>query len=131
MQQIIKRFSVGIFLDLAKTFDTVDFSILIKKLTNYGVRGIPLQWLNNYLQDRFQQVLCSGVLSELMSISCGVPQGSNLGPLLFLIYINDLPNVMSVLKIILFADDINAFFEHDSMEELIKIVNNELEKLSE
>ena len=76
-------------------------------------------------------MLCSGVLSELMSISCGVPQGSNLGPLLFLIYINDLPNVMSVLKIILFADDINAFFEHDSMEELIKIVNNELEKLSE
>ena len=93
MQQIIKRFSVGIFLDLAKTFDTVDFSILIKKLTNYGVRGIPLQWLNNYLQDRFLQVQCSEVLSELMSISCGVPQGSNLGPLLFLIYINDLTKV--------------------------------------
>ncbi len=123
------KYSIGVFLDLAKAFDTVDHSILLKKMSIYGIRGIPLDWFSNYLSERCQQVQCNGVLSMFKSIKYGVPQGSNLGPLLFLLYINDLPNATKVLKYILFADDTNAFCSNDSLSELIHIINEELKML--
>src|SRR6218665_1296515 len=73
----MNKFSVGIFLDLAKAFDTVDHKILLRKLSFYGIRGVPLLWFENYLTGRLQQVQCNGELSSFKLISCGVPQGSN------------------------------------------------------
>src|ERR1043165_9041173 len=104
------NYSVGVFFDLSKAFDTVDHKILIKKLENYGIRGIPLKWFISYLENRTQNVVCNEVLSEEGIIGFGVPQGSILGPFLFLLYINDLAKVSYTIFLILFADDTNVFF---------------------
>ena len=103
------KFGCGIFIDLRKAFDTVNHDILYKKLEHYGVRGMLLEWFKSYLTDRKQYVFYNGESSDLKLISCGVPQGSVLGPLLFLIYINDLPNISTNLKFFLFADDTNIY----------------------
>ena len=120
------EFAVGIFIDLAKAFDTVDHTLLLKKLDNLGIRGPILKWFHSYLQERTQMVLCNDVLSEGREIMFGVPQGSNVSPLLFLIYINDLANISKNLYFILFADDTNIFFAHHSWEILLQRLNNEL-----
>ena len=120
------EFSVGIFIDLAKAFDTVDHVILLKKLQHYGIRGVAYHWFSSYLSDRSQQVLCNGILSKSKYVKYGVPQGSNLGPLLFLMYINDLPNTSNILNFIIFADDTNVFHSHKSLQDLYQIINNEI-----
>ena len=91
-----------------------------------GIRGSTLKWFYSYFQDRTQKVICNDVLSEGRKIPYGVPQGSNLGPLLFLLFINDLAKISKNLYFILFADDTNIFFAHHSWETLQQIVNNEL-----
>ena len=82
-----------------------------------------MKWFESYLSNRSQYVFCNGVKSNILNITCGVPQGSVLGPLLFLLYINDLPNISSKLKFFLFADDTNIYYESDDLKELEKTVN--------
>jgi len=123
------EYSIGIFFDLAKAFDTVDHRIMLSKLEYYGVRGNQLKWFASYLDNRSQRVLCNGALSELGMIKYGVPQGSNLGPFLFLLYINDLALVSPTLFCVLFADDTNMFYSNGSWQELTRVVNEELLKI--
>ena len=123
------KFGCGIFIDLKKAFDTVNHKILLHKLEHYGVRGAPLKWFESYLSNRKQYVYYNGVASEVLTITCGVPQGSVLGPLLFLVYINDLPNISDKLDFFLFADDTNIYFESDDLVTMERTVNEEIKKL--
>ena len=124
------NYGCGIFIDLKKAFDTVNHEILINKLEHYGIRGTNLKWFSSYLNGRTQFTFCNNSSSEIKGITCGVPQGSVLGPLLFLLYINDLPNISKVLKFYLFADDTNIFYQSPNLDTLQKVLNKELRKLS-
>ena len=100
-----KNISLAIFMDLSKAFDTLDHGILINKLAHYGIHGTTLQWFTSYLTDRNQYVEIDGVTSNILPLSTGVPQGSILGPLLFLICMNDIPYCTEYFNFILYADD--------------------------
>ena len=125
-----KKYGCGVFIDIRKAFDTVNHDILLTKLNHYGIRGSGLQWFKSYLSNRKQFVSFNGVSSLIKDMSCGVPQGSCLGPLLFLIYINDLPNSSSLLNFHLFADDTHLYYESDSIKEIEFKMNKELKKIS-
>ena len=103
----------------------------MNKLYHYGIRGIAFNWFSSYLSDRQQYVQYNGVNSSRRCIKCGVPQGSVLGPLLFLVYINDMCNVSKILDLIRFADDTNVFFSHKNVDVIQKTLNDELPKLSD
>ena len=125
------EFSMGVFIDLSKAFDTLNHDILLKKLEYYGVRGIALDWFKSYLSNRKQCVSLGGVISSLKSVTHGVPQGSILGPLLFILYINDIINCSKYFIFILFADDTNLFYSCKNIFQLFDIANSELAKLSQ
>lgn len=124
------EYTIGIFLDLKKAFDTVNHQILIDKLNFYGIRGIPLAWFTSYLDNRERYVMVNGHVSSNNTVVCGVPQGSVLGPSLFLLYINDPFLSSNYLSFILFADDTNIFLRHKDLATLARIVNQELSHVS-
>ena len=119
----------GIFVDLQKAFDTVDHQILLSKLDYYGVQGISNNLFKSHLSNCKQFVSINGYDSELAEINCGVPQGSVLGPLLFLLYINDLNQAIKFCKVHHFADDTNLLYLGKSIKKLNKLVNIDLKNL--
>jgi Reverse transcriptase (RNA-dependent DNA polymerase) len=124
------KITLAIFLDLQKAFDSLNHKILLQKMSYYGIRGNQLKWFTSYLTNRVQYTTYNNVLSARELITWGIPQGSILGPLLFIIFINDIVNCTSLLHYILFADDTNACCSGNSLEEVKTIANVELEKLS-
>lgn len=121
-----KQYAVGVFLDLTKAFDTVNHELLLQKLYRYGMRGVAFSWLQTYLKNRSQYVHINGTDSQLLTVTCGLPQGAVLGPFLFLMYINDLCLVSKTLNLILFADDTNMLSCGKNLETLIDIVEKQL-----
>ena len=121
--------TLGIFLDLSRAFDTINHKILCHKLQHYGIRDTALSWIKSYVENRTQFVQFGSHQSHYRKILCGVPQGSILGPLLFIIYINDIPNVSSLPQSLLFADDTNIFCSHRNTNRLVSIANDELAKI--
>ena len=113
------------FLDFAKAFDTVNHKIL-SKLERYGILGIALQWFTSFLKDRQQYVSIGDIESSMHLVICGIPQGSALGPLLFLLYINDISNSSDKLSFRIFADDTNIFASSHNAKELENTMNMEL-----
>ena len=120
------EYVIGISLDFSKAFDTVDHHILLEKLYHYGIRGCAHKWLTSYLSNRKQFVTYNGTQSKKQTIKCGVPQGSILGPLLFLVNINDLPHICHNTFPVLFADDTNLFISGKNIDHLEQTINTEL-----
>ena len=123
-----KKTTCSVFLDLTKAFDTVDHEILLNKLKLNGICGIPLQLISSYLSNHKMFTVVNGVTSNNQNITSGVPLGSTLGPLLFTLYVNDLP-LATNFDVKLFADDPNLTMSNYKVKDLQKNVNNELENI--
>ena len=122
----VGNYGCGIFIDLKKVFDTVNHSILLRKLDHYGIRDAAHEWFVSYLSNRKQYVSVNGHVSDELVITHGVHQGSVLGTLLFLLFINDLP---SASKFLTFYHDKNIYYESSDLLNIQKIVNRELRKV--
>ena len=118
-----KQIALLLLIDFSKAFDMVNHDILLHKLQHYGIRGIANAWFKSYLKNREQFVSISGKSSSKQKLKYSVPQGSILGPLLFIVYINDLPNINKLAKFILYADDANIIITADTLAEIEAIFN--------
>lgn len=119
----------AVYIDLRRAFDTVNHGCLLAKLPHYGIANNELKWFEDYLFGRSQFVQYNSVNSEVESVTCGVPQGSILGPLLFVVFINDLDTVLKKTNLILYADDTVVYYSGKTSEEIIKILNDDLQEL--
>ncbi len=123
--------TASVFLDFSKAFDTVDHAILLRKLKSVGLDNNSLNWFESYLSSRQQVTSIDYTLSSSLPVSVGVPQGSILGPLLFIIYINDMPNIVKHCKILLYADDTLLYYSSKSASDIEKYVNEDLNLISQ
>ena len=126
------EYTLGVFIDLSKAFDTVDHSILLRKLELYGITDRNYAWIKSYLSNRLQYIqIDENSRTEFCVVKCGVPQGSILGPLLFLLYVNDLKNASSVLDPIMFVDDTDLFYTHSNSQKFFSTMNEELASINQ
>ena len=119
-----------VFLDLKKAFDTVHHDVLLSKLSLYGMQESAYDWFKSYLNSRTQKCVVNGSLSKVCSLGCGVPQGTILGPLLFLIYIDDLPNCLSFCQPRMYADDTHITYASADLHSMQSSLNRDLSKFS-
>ena len=120
------RYTVMIFIDLKIAFDTIDHQILLDKMQFYEITGHAHKWFSSYLGNRKQYCRVNGTTSSIENIDIGVPQGSCLGPLLFLLYINDLPFALKKVKATMYVDDTAISYSSDTSDELDLVINEEL-----
>ena len=125
------KFSRGVFIDLKKTFDTINHEILLAKLENYGIRGVINSWFRSYLTNRKQTTEVNNIVASAETTLCGVPQGSVLGSLLCLLYINDIYKSYSLFAFYLFADDTSIILANNNLKELASIANRGLGNVNE
>ena len=135
MNQITEAFSklkytLEIFIDLSKAFDTINHNILLEKLKAYGIQSENLTWFSSYLSNRKQFISYEDFKTEMKIVKCDVPQGSILGLLLFLIFVNDLNNSTKVLDPVLFADDTNLFCSDNNIRTLFETANQGLSQIN-
>ena len=123
--------NLTIFLDLKKAFDTIDHDILLKKLRAYGIRGKTGDWFESYLNNRKQFCSLNGQHSKARIITCGIPQGSCLGPLLFIIYLNDLEKCLNFSRASIYADDASITIASDDVAKLVEDAHQELSNIAE
>ena len=126
------NYTLGLFIHLFKAFDTIDYAMLLKKLENYGIKDTNNAWFRSYSTNRKQYIqITNDSKSDLRNTTCGVPLGSILGPLVFLVYVNYLPSSSKILNPIIFADDTNLFYEHKNIIKLFAKVNEELMNIND
>ena len=126
-----KKVNIALFLDLKKAFDTVDHEILISKLERYGVHGVAGKRFTSYLNDRYQYCSLNGCRSTAKRVTWGIPQGSCLGPLLFIIYLNDFESCLQFSKANLYADETETTISSSDIGDLIRSFQTELDNISD
>ena len=130
IDSIDKKQQTGvIFCDLSRAFDTLNHDILLDKLKAYGVDEMACSWFKSYLTGRLQRTCVNSILSNTSCVTCGVPQGSILGPLLFIVYINDLPNCVQSCRVAMYADDTIVYFSHRSIQTIQETLQNDCTRL--